>query len=365
MKELLIKFCRALTPWSYVLQREIRFLEDKMLVLRSGLWDEEYYVQNSGWRRRQEETPLDHYLRTGWRLGFNPSAQFDGNAYMIRYQNLQISPLVHYLRYGKYPQANVSIPSEETVQSYLRAKSVRKLPVKKVVYTCITNGYDDLAEIRALRFTDPAWDYVCFTDDSALANQKTFGIWELRPLRFTNLDVIRNARRHKILPHLLFPEYDESLYLDANVDVRTPFLFREIARRDTDLLLPIHFSRKCLYEEYASVSEIQIIDRELGQKQIAAYREAGFPERYGLHETNLIYRRHHSPAIRTLMEEWSFWVENYTQRDQLSLSFALWKNHRTVASCALPNARMDRKNYCVFDHQGRKSFVDSTSIKNH
>ncbi|MCR5164823.1 MAG: DUF616 domain-containing protein [Thermoguttaceae bacterium] len=350
LKKLLNPLIRKLTG---AMDARVRFLEDKMLVLRSGLWDEEYYIRTTGWERRGDDLPLDHYLTKGWKMGLSPSAKFDGKTYMEARPGLPICPLVHYLRYGKYPLGNVWKPTDEGVAAYLDAKSKRTEPARKVVYTCITNGYDDLGEIRCFHYTDPAWDYVCFTDDENLIAGKTFGIWEIRPLQFTQCDKIRNARRHKILPHELFPEYDESLWIDGNVNLVTPFIFEEIRRRKTDLLLPKHFSRDCLYAEFEAVMGFKIIDPELGKKQMEAYRAAGFPEHYGLHETNLVYRRHNEPEIQKIMAEWMFWIENYTQRDQLSLSFALWKNHRTVASSSFPNARTDEKNFCVFEHRGR------------
>ncbi len=353
-KEILKKIYRRIFWKLYAdMEAGVRHLEDKMRILQSGLWDEEFYVRESGWCRRGDDTPLDHYLTKGWREGFSPSSKFDGKAYAEQRPELPINPLVHYLRYARYPLGNSKKPTDEGVRAYLDAKSRRTAPVKKVVFTCFTGGYDDLGEIRCFGFTDPDWDYVCFTDDEELLRQGTFGIWEIRPLKFTNLDRIRNARRHKLQPHLLFPEYEESIYVDANVNILSDYLFREIRKRRTDLLIPIHFSRNCIYQEYAAVLGFGIIDPELGAKQIAAYREAGFPENYGLHETNVLYRRHHEPKVKAMMEDWLYWIENFTQRDQLSLSFVLWKHGRTVRSCALRNARVENPDFCVFEHAGR------------
>lgn len=350
LRKLLNPLVRKLTG---MMDARVSVLEDKMLILQSGLWDEEFYIRQSGWGRRMGGTPLDHYLTIGWKQGLNPSEQFDGNDLLRRNPDIRINPLVFYLRYGRYPLRNTCKPTDEGVKAYLEAKAKRTAPVKKVVYTCITNGYDDLGEIRCFHYTDPGWDYVCFTNDEELIVQKTFGIWEIRSLQFTNLDMIRNARRHKILPHKLFPEYDESLWIDGNVNILTPFLFDEIRKRETDLLIPAHPTRKCLYEEYEFVQKAGIIDPELGRRQMEEYKKAGFPKGYGLQETNLVYRRHHEPGIIALMDEWLYWIENYTQRDQLSLSFALWKNHRRVADSTIPNARIDSVNYCVFDHKGK------------
>ena len=353
MKSILKRIYRLLFGKIYAdMESRLQYLEDKVLILQSGLWDEEYYIRQSGWGRRGDDTPLDHYMREGWKKGFNPSERFDGAAYMERRPDLPINPLSHYLRYGRYPLANVYKPSEKTIADFREAQSKRQ--AKKVVYTCITNRYDDLSEIACFHYTDFDWDYVCFTDDEELIAQQRFGIWDIRPLVFTDLDVIRNARRHKILAHCFFPEYEESLYLDANVNILTPWLFEEIQRRQKDFLIPTHFALDCLYKEYEHVLQFGMIDPVLGEEQIEKYRHEGFPANYGLNETNILYRRHNDPAVIELMDDWAKEIIHFTQRDQLSLSYVMWKHHRKIADYSLPNARVDEKNFCVFEHCGQK-----------
>ena len=48
--------------------------------------------------------PIRHYLQFGWKEGRNPSAKFDGNAYLNRKPYLKANntcPLVHYLKFRK------------------------------------------------------------------------------------------------------------------------------------------------------------------------------------------------------------------------------------------------------------------------
>lgn len=122
-----------------------------------------------------------------------------------------------------------------------------------VVYTCLTGNYDTLREHKYL---NKNWDYVCFTDDEKLLAQKRQGIWEIRPLVYAEKDNALNNRYHKINPHKLFPEYEQSVYVDGNVDIRSPYLFRQIEKRKTNLLLPMHFCRNCVYEEFAEVEKL-------------------------------------------------------------------------------------------------------------
>ena len=81
-----------------------------------------------------------------------------------------------------------------------------------VIYTCITGGYDKL---RSHTHTNPNWDYVCFTDDLSMENPS----WEIRSLFFDKLDNVRKQRWHKLHPHMLFPEYEKSIWIDANINV--------------------------------------------------------------------------------------------------------------------------------------------------
>lgn len=99
---------------------------------------------------------------------------------------------------------------------FLQSKS------RGVVYTCLTGNYDTLREHK---YINRNWDYVCFTDDEKLLAQKRQGIWEIRPLVYAEKDNALNNRYHKINPHKLFPEYEESVYVDGNVDIRSPYFF--------------------------------------------------------------------------------------------------------------------------------------------
>ena len=45
------------------------------------MFDPKYYVSMYGGKLSAEQDPLDHYMSTGWTLGYNPNAWFDGNNY--------------------------------------------------------------------------------------------------------------------------------------------------------------------------------------------------------------------------------------------------------------------------------------------
>lgn len=80
----------------------------------SGLFDSEYYkVQVSGGESMSESELLYHYLRKGWKVGYDPSEAFCTDAYCDQFywhNNFSYSPLEHYLFWG-YRHACSPIPA--------------------------------------------------------------------------------------------------------------------------------------------------------------------------------------------------------------------------------------------------------------
>ena len=340
------------------LEEEQNALRYRQVVLNSPFWDESYYFCQHNQEIIQSKLyPLDHFMQIGWKQGYNPSELFDCEAYNERVFNrqhskLNINPLVHFLYWGRfhsvcgYP-SNVFPASQETIDRYLENKSRRTS--KSVVYTCITNDYDDLSAISCHYYVDPDWDYVCFSDNPQLIAQKQLGVWEIRPLVFDQLDNTRNNRYHKILPHRLFPEYEQSVYLDANINILTPYLFNEIKIRNKIFLAPFMLEFTCLYHSAQWMLDEQI-DKPQLEKQLAYFRQQGFPENYGMFENNLLYRKHNLPEVQNMMEHWWKWVSEYCRRDQASLAYVFWDAHLPIRPFSIHNVWADYKNYCIFPH---------------
>jgi hypothetical protein len=204
---------------------------------------------------------------------------------------------------------------------------------KGVIYTCITGGYDALTNHT---FIDQNWDYVCFTDDLSVSDVDNYS-WQIRPLRFDKLDNTRNQRWHKIHPHILFPEYKKSIWLDANINILNENVFADIDKAiDESRLISIapHPERNCIYDELIACVTLGKDDEAVMRKQVDLIRIAGFPEKNGLFETNIIYRDHHNYQVIEIMKDWWWWMENYSRRDQLSLPYVLWQHKLEVKPLA-------------------------------
>ena len=236
--------------------------------------------------------------------------------------------------------------NQKTLISNLRHVSSIKQN-KNVVYTCLTGNYDQL---YLPEYIDNDWDYVCFTDNENLLKNDAYGIWKIYPLQFSELDNTRNNRWHKTHPHVLFPNYERSLYIDSNLIIRSDWIFREINKRNNLMIIPSHFERNCIYEEIAAVKSSRKDDEQRIQKMIDFLSNQPFPHNYGMNENNCIYRKHNEPLIVEMMEEWWSFIRDFSKRDQLSLSYVLWKHGIKPSDIAIPNLRTKYKDFQFINH---------------
>lgn len=213
-------------------------------------------------------------------------------------------------------------------------KELATIQTKKVgvIYTCITGNYDNLITHH---FINNEWHYVCFTDQ--VTKTKKLAHWELRPLVYNKMDNVKNQRWHKLHPHILFPEYQKSIYLDANIDIRAKEIFNDVASAiDAGQKIAInkHFERINLYDEFASCLNSHKDKQEVIKRQLALIKKTdfqGFLPNNVFFENNIIYREHHDPQVVKTMNDWWMWIKKYSYRDQLSLAYVVWKNNLSVS----------------------------------
>lgn len=188
---------------------------------------------------------------------------------------------------------------------------------KKVIYTCITGNYDSL--LPQPFFED--YDYVCFSDAPLESS-----LWEIRkiPEKLKGLSPVKQQRYVKLHPHEILSEYEYSIYIDANVNILSDptVLFDENYSVET----PAHPTRICIYTEEKACATLKKDKEEIMLPQIERYKKEGFPNNYGLVQSNIIFRKHNEPDCIRLMEAWWAEIEKGSHRDQLSFNYALWKN---------------------------------------
>lgn len=256
---------------------------------------------------------------------YDTGANFYRECSKYKYEEIKYSDYILHYGHGSWNKTNEkkSINPKEWLNANKRFWGKEKN--KKVVYTCITSGYDSLLDPK---YITEGFDYVCFTDDVELKSD----IWITKPLpRETDeLPQSKKQRFVKINPHLFLKDYDISIWVDGNVSLNgdlNEFISSNL-NDNTSIYVPKHPSRNCIYKEAKAVISMKKDKKENVDPQIERYKEEGFPEDYGLLQSNILLRKHNNDDCIKLMEDWSNEVINNSHRDQLSFNYALWKNDR-------------------------------------
>lgn len=194
--------------------------------------------------------------------------------------------------------------------------------IRVVVYTVVIGGYDNLT---VPRYINESFDYYVVSDQ--YINDKFWKYKEI-PHEILTYSAVEQARFIKLHPHMLFPEYDYSVFIDGNVSIIKDIKPAIDMMIDECKVLGVHQhqSRDCIYDEAKVVYAqgrapfFQII------KQMFEYKKRGFPKHYGLFETNVLIRKHNDDLCRKIMTDWWDEIYHHTNRDQLSFTYVLWKN---------------------------------------
>lgn len=223
----------------------------------------------------------------------------------------------------------------------------------KVVFTCITGGYDDLPQHQ---YVNPECDYILFTDNQEAINSKEVGHWQVKEIPFKELDNIRNSRFPKINAHIAVGEYDYSLYVDGNINITTADIFDKVdkaSQANALISIPRHHKRVCIYDESAMVIALEIDNSEVVTREMDYLKSKGYPAKNGLFENCIIYREHNNPKVIATMERWWQMITEFSRRDQLSFCFAAWENQLEIYPL-YPSKESHRKDPTVI-------FTDGTS----
>ena len=76
---------------------------DYKLIAQSKYFNKKWYLKQYPEVKEKGVDPIEHYRVCGWKKGYNPSPDFDGNFYLKTYltpRSQSHNPLVHYLKYS-------------------------------------------------------------------------------------------------------------------------------------------------------------------------------------------------------------------------------------------------------------------------
>ena len=214
-----------------------------------------------------------------------------------------------------------------------------------VVYTILigqNEGLNPQSQIKNSKLR-----HVCLTDNENLKSDD----WEIIYVeRLLPMDQYRSQRNLKIRPHLIFPEYKYSFYMDNTVSLKTKvedfisniFLTNIEDEKAPHFILPFHSFRDNLIDEFYECfshnldSDIrffeQITDYLLINKKALKFKP---------YWTAMLFRNHMDPLVKEFSEIWFSNILRYSRRDQLSIIHSQLQSKLKIVGFYLDNFKSD------------------------
>jgi hypothetical protein len=214
---------------------------------------------------------------------------------------------------------------------------------KIAIYTAIFGDYDNLIEPQE---KIEGCDFYCFTDNKDLKSD----LYKIINVEREFSDPTRDARKIKTLSHKYLPEYEYTLWVDANIIFRNfdvQRMFDEFLANH-DIAIHKHSARDCVYDEFATCIEIGVDSPSLMTRQIVKYIKDGYPVNNGLAETSVVFRKN-TELSKEINEKWWDEIKGGSRRDQISVDYAIWKNRADY--CRINDSVRDGKNFYAEKHK--------------
>lgn len=299
------------------------------------------------------------YIGWRWRLhGAADLARLVQDEYTVPalHVNSLLSDAVYYAQRSRHLRKNLAFDSAVFQRSVAAALQSR---TRLIVYTVCLGGIDDAValadnlptgllaafDVRVLLFTDERRlvagapnrpDWTRFFDDVILVRRD--------PL----LDAQKLSRCIKWCPHRFLPPKwlqwsDLSLYVDAYIGLDWNLSLERFlqTRNETErLVLCRHASRDCVYREIDAVREQQKDSEASLQCVLADLRSASYPERNGLSDNNVLWRRHSDAQVQACMDDIVLRVLRWSRRDQVAVQPVLFQRNveAKMVQCAQQDA---------------------------
>lgn len=209
-------------------------------------------------------------------------------------------------------------------------KSEVKFNKKIAIYTCIFGNYDKIYEPKSVPNN---CDFYIVTDQNIPENS-LFNTVNINQDYISEMNNVMKNRFFKMNPHLIFPEYEYSIYIDGNIEIYSDLseLINKIHK--TGVAFHAHSKRNCIYNEFEVCKILKKGNANMIEKQIKLYNQEGFPHDFGMVEANVIARQHNNLICKNLMNSWWKEYELWGERDQISLPYVLWKHKMKISDVA-------------------------------
>lgn len=200
-----------------------------------------------------------------------------------------------------------------------------------VVYTCLVGKNVTLYQPE---YISVYLDYICFTDKKEKWGTKE-GVWEYRKMekREENESNSSMYYRYKIKPQEVLAEYDYSIWVNAQMQIigEVEQLYDIYGEGSSFLAFPAYVQDN-LYEAVRTGLSTDDENIQLRRK-LLHYREAGFPEHFGMISTNMMYRNHQDETLNRVMDIWWQESEECQQLREFGFSYAAWKCGLNYSLC--------------------------------
>jgi hypothetical protein len=304
--------------------------------------DVDYYLGHVGpaGRRHAARDPALHYCLTGWMQGFSPNAGFDPHAYRGATEKLHwaADPFLHSVEHAtirprlESAKPVLSAPMFRPVESSLGAVPSGRC----VIYTAVTGGYDALRPPEAF---PQDCDFVVFSDQALQVEG-----WKTLPLSYGHPDPRRAARHAKLHPHILFPDHEYSIWIDANIGVRGDIgsLCASLGPQ-SPVAAFVHPLQDCIFAEGRAAGTRPSAEAGAIARQLERYGAAGWPRHGGFWQTSVLVRRHHDATCVAMMADWWDEIEVGSAFDQIS--FPVVAGRHSVSISPLGVAGLHARNH--------------------
>lgn len=207
-------------------------------------------------------------------------------------------------------------------KSFLTYHEDTELPEKCLIYTCIAGDYDEVLEPI---YVPDGVEFRVVTDQPVPEKSCWKALSLSQIAEISGLDDTRRARYVKTHPHVLFPQYEYSIWVDSNIRIvgDVTGTFRSLG--SIPFASNWHPLRNCIYQEAKACVLKGKEQKHALEAQTMNYVREGMPAKFGLVETNMLVRRHQDATCIKLMEDWWAEILKHSKRDQISLPYVIWK----------------------------------------
>ncbi len=204
------------------------------------------------------------------------------------------------------------------IKKYRSSKTKRNI----AVVTAYSKGYDVL---KIPTFIDDRIDYIAYTDDDTVDG---FGVYDIRPLPYPDLDSPRSIRYVKTHPHVLLKQYDIVIWVDTSFLITADFypLIDRFQKSGLAVGSTPHQIRSSIQEEAEACVDLNKESSEVLTKQVDDYTKDGFDGKI-LAENGILMFNQKSKKLEPVLETWWTEIINRSKRDQISFGYSFYKNN--------------------------------------